>query len=976
MPKSSVLSALLIGLGIVTFGAPIEAQECSPPPITANAKVFNLFSHEQEMILGDLTHQQMSGDLRFVEDPELLKYLDRLGAKLIKHLPPAGLKFRFYIVDMPEANAFNTPGGYVFVSRKLIAFTNNEDELAGVVAHELGHAIVRHAASNISELFKKILNVSQLGDRKDVAEKYNLLIERERTKSVSRGPDHESEQQQEADRIGLYVMVAAGYDANAFGSFFSRLTETKAKSGNWFGNIFGKQNPTEKRLREMIGAIGKMPAQCRDPRSASASEQFLKWQADVLSYSQPNKQPELAGLIWSKELAPKLRSDVSHFAFSPDGKYLLAQDDFAITVLQRDPLRVVFQISAPDARDASFTPDNLFIVFGTEGLRFEKWSVAGQKPIEMRELVVRRDCWEHEFSPDGKYLACVDDDAGLNVLDTQTGKKVWEKKDFYQLSYWEYLGWINALEKNTDSKYLSFFNIEYSPDSRYLVASRSNRFRFRYKWDAMTVAETENTLIALDLSTLNPVTTGGDLKKATRRPFLFLDANRILGLSPNKLEDAGIFSFPEGKRLAKFSLAAEELKLAANPRYVILKPLAKAKMGVFDVDRRIIVSAMQKQDATVWGNLIAAESVNGNVMLSEFVYNEEKEGLDLKVIGTVEIPVAAIESMEASEVSNNFQWLAVSSKTRGAIWNLVSGERKMFVRGFRGLVIADNGQVLGDFPRLEPANHSLVLLDPSSNAAEPVREIPETGARQYGSFVLLRSSLKQSEKPAPSASSPDTDSEVSLTQEVRFELRDVIRDKQIWSQDFPKDAPQFFFDEFSGRLIFYWSLGSDVAKSKLKEDTVIAARAKELGNKDDDYLIEVFDAFAGKMVGRLLLETGKGSFYIKDGFSEGNWLVLSDDNNRVLAFSLKDGELRHRFFGANASVNPSRNQMVVENYAGELTFYDLNTGESQGRLVFKNDAAFVRFSLDGKRFFVLTANQTAYVFDVDKLIVTKTPQPN
>jgi hypothetical protein len=408
--------------------------------------------------------------------------------------------------------------------------------------------------------------------------------------------------------------------------------------------------------------------------------------------------------------------------------------------------------------------------------------------------------------------------------------------------------------------------------------------------------------------------------------------------------------------------------------------LANAKMGVFDVDRRIIVSAMQKQDATVWGNLLAAESVNGNVMVSEFAYNEEKEGLDLKVISTVEIPVAAIESMEASGVSNNFQWLGVSSKTRGAIWNLVSGERKMFVRGFRGLVIADNGQALGDFPRLEPANHSLVLLDPRSNVAEPVREIPENGARQYGSFVLLRSSLKQpekSEKAAPSASSPDSDFEASLTQEVRFELRDAFRDKPIWSQDFPKDAPQFFFDEFSGRLIFYWSLGSDVAKSKLKADPVIAARAKELGNKDDDYLIEVFDAFAGKMVGRLLLETGKGSFYIKDGFSEGNWLVLSDDNNRVLAFSIKDGELRHRFFGANASVNPSRNQIVVENYTGELTFYDLSTGESQCRLVFKDDAAFVRFSLDGKHFFVLTANQTAHVFDVDKLVgVTKSPQPN
>ena len=53
---------------------------------------------------------------------------------------------------------------------------------------------------------------------------------------------------------------------------------------------------------------------------------------------------------------------------------------------------------------------------------------------------------------------------------------------------------------------------------------------------------------------------------------------------------------------------------------------------------------------------------------------------------------------------------------------------------------------------------------------------------------------------------------------------------------------------------------------------------------------------------------------------KANWLVLHDDNNRVLIYSIKDGELRHRFFGANAAMNPSRNQVIVENYPGELTF--------------------------------------------------------
>jgi hypothetical protein len=70
-------------------------------------------------------------------------------------------------------------------------------------------------------------------------------------------------------------------------------------------------------------------------------------------------------------------------------------------------------------------------------------------------------------------------------------------------------------------------------------------------------------------------------------------------------------------------------------------------------------------------------------------------------------------------------------------------------------------------------------------------------------------------------------------------------------------------------------------------------------------------------------------------------------------------------------MNPNRNQVVVENYPGELTVYDLATGNSQARLRFKTSAAFVRFSLDGKKLMVLTAGQVAYAFDVDKLSAGK-----
>ena len=931
------------------------------------------------MILGELNYQRMAGETRYIQDQKLLAYVREIGEKLVRHMPPTGLKFQFFIIDIPEANAFNTPGGYVFISRKLIGFTKTEDELAGVMAHELGHATVRHSASDISELLKKILNVTQLGDRKDITEKYNLLIERERTKRISQSSNHDSAQQVEADRLGLFAMVAAGYDPNAFSEFFARLTEAKAKSGNWFTNIFGSSSPTEKRLREMIKATEQLPAACRENRTANTSQQYLNWQADVVSFHQNQIEEELPGLLWKRELSPRLKSDIWHLAMGSDGKYFLAQDDFAITLVQRDPLKVAFQIPTTDARPASFTPDGKFVMFGTESLRFEKWSIADAKPVEVRELVVRRDCWEQEFSPDGKYLACVDHDLGLSVLETQTGKRVFQKKEFATLNFLELLLWaIDRVDDDDSSHDNALFSLQFSPDSRYLVASRSNKLRVRIFINSFETGQTD--ALALDLSTGKPISPSSDLKKATRGSFIFLSPDKILATVPRSVEEAGIFTFPEGRRLTKFSLSANDMKLSANPKYVIIKQ-GNGMMAFFDLDRGELVGGYNKETFALWNNVLISESTAGNVALSSASFVPEQKTLRLSSMATVDIPVASMNRIYAANVSDNMQWLAVSSKTRGAIWDLNAGERKMHLRGFRGAIVAANGSAIGDFPKQEPLNHSLVHLDALKNQTNVLRNLPERGARQYGRFVLTRKSLKTQKdrekekakekdnaKDANDQSQPaDDDTGETLTREVRFELQDIVSEKIVWTKDFPKEAPGYFFDDYSGRVILYWSLGSEAGKARLKEDPALVERSRQMGNKDDDYVVEVFDAFANKSVGTLLLETGKGSFDIESGFSEGNWLVLRDDNNRVLVYSLKDGELQHRFFGTTAALNPRGNQIVVENYPGELTVYDLATGNSNARLRFNTAAVFTRFSLDGKRLLVLTAGQSAYAFDTDRL---------
>ena len=101
MSGKLVLKLLLTLTVSLAVSPNLAAQQCSPPAITANSKIYNIFSPDQEMILGDLTAQRMAGERRFLRDDQLEAYLNARGQKLVKHLPETGLKFQFHLVDIP-----------------------------------------------------------------------------------------------------------------------------------------------------------------------------------------------------------------------------------------------------------------------------------------------------------------------------------------------------------------------------------------------------------------------------------------------------------------------------------------------------------------------------------------------------------------------------------------------------------------------------------------------------------------------------------------------------------------------------------------------------------------------------------------------------------------------------------------------------------------------------------------------------------
>jgi len=150
-PLGKLLTPLCLPVLLFSFAARLAAQQtCMPPGLAQQLSSQNIFSERQEMDLGDAVAEHLQRDYKVIDDEEVTARLRQIADRIIKNLPPTELKFQLYLFDINDVNAFTLPGGRIYISRKMVAFAQNEDELAGVIAHELGHIVARHATVDMT----------------------------------------------------------------------------------------------------------------------------------------------------------------------------------------------------------------------------------------------------------------------------------------------------------------------------------------------------------------------------------------------------------------------------------------------------------------------------------------------------------------------------------------------------------------------------------------------------------------------------------------------------------------------------------------------------------------------------------------------------------------------------------------------------------------------------------------------------------
>lgn len=919
------LSFVLISIFCLTL--PASAQQACPNPPVAPSKKPNIFNQQQESDLGDIITEQFQRDVRVIDDPEVTAYLQRIGDRLTQRLPAGSPKYQFLLYDLPVANAFSLPGGNrIYVSRKLVGFIRTEDELAGLLGHELGHLVAHQGVITMTQIFKDVLGVTSVSDRADIFDKYNKLLDNARRKpdAFLETRKKEEDEQMVADHIGLFLTSAAGYNPRALIQFWDRFAETKGKTGGFLSDLFGTTKPEERRLREMQNEFSQLPGPCGPASPASSAADLAAWQAAVLGYSGLGHRESIHGVVFKRTLEPPLRGDIRHLRISPNGKYVLAQDDSSIYVLTREPFAFLFRVDAPSGYAATFSADSGTFSFYTSGLRVETWNLADQERTDIHDMVIQDGCFQTQLSPDGKYLACfARGGADLRIYAVATGLPVFERKEFYRAqTFGEALQMIFGNLTDTISNRL--LTMRFSPDSRYFVAS----------------SHTE-VAVAVDLTSMKPVSLPGVIKKYLTSEFVFLGTDRIIGIGSGKFNNAALVRFPSGDPIEEVTLGVQNIEAPAHGFYLLLRPIEKYSLGVMDLETKKIFMADPEAAFDIYDSVAVVAHLNGEIGLKQISTKQE--------IARVNLPRGPLAPLRAAALSPDMKWLALSEPSRGGVWDLSKNERTFYVRGFDGAYFAPDGSFYADFPKTDDVGRAIGQLTLATHKSVPAYKIEEKHVHQEGAILLVTKPNKKDER---------------ISDDVTLDVRDAVSGSTLWTRAFPQDAPRVFVAADSSTVALLWRLSGGSASQEIKANEEIAKRASPVKRDDTNYLIEVLDAHTGKLLGGVAVDTNKGSFTIRDVFAAGNHLAIADSENRVLVYSLNSGLQTGKAFGHAAEASGASGLLAAENEAGHVLLYDLPTMQKRDEMTFTSPIVMMKFSDDGNRLFVLTGAQTAYVFDV------------
>jgi hypothetical protein len=934
---------LLSAIGLVEQGNAQQAGGCSLPEPPLKIKRANIFSEQQAQWLGDALAQRVEGRLTMLPAAKS-EYLQKLGDKLLAELPPAGLRYTFRIYESDEIRSFSLTGGEVYVSRKLILDAHSEDELAGVLAHEIGRVYTGHMATAFTLNLDKLMGVKSLGGEADVVDKYQRLLNIPKsaleTKFNARiSVDDEEKDQLLADKVGLYAFLKAGYAPDAYVSLVDRVTQNQGYWGNFLTDILELTPEISLRVRAAQKLADKLPDACQSVKPAEHLEfkDFQNWLTVKRVDPLVPATPGLKGM----KLDPPMSPALVNVRLSPDGNYVLAQDEWRVHVLSRAPLKVLFSIDALGAQMAQFTPDSRQMVLYYSGLRFERWNVPSGRLAGILDFTDYAGCLQASLSPDGDTVACFSRNGGagwLRVSNLRTGRLVYQDMNFYRANFQTQAPGVamRAIDEPRQGA------VAWSQDGHYFAAAAGT------------------ARVGLDLQEGKKLGLGNALSQLYESRMAFVDSDKLafecdwgykLG-GPQDTFKMCYTGFPEGNPIGTFTLGRTWMERMTSGPHVLTGPMGEAAAALIDPATGKESATFKLETVDLVGDLVAEEAERGGISTGKLGGSME----------TAALPVTPLASLEAGYFSADGRFLAVSDRARGAVWDLSTGKQVSLGGPFRAAKFDAQDQLQARIVGhgLKPARN--VALDRRTGKVAPTLNLAMEKI-QYGSVVVAYKALE-----------PDQ----QFLHNVEIDAFDAASGAPLWSRRFPHNAPRLYETDGDELLLVSERRSETGADAVDHNRKVVVRTADEIKEFNEHGLVvEVIAARTG-VTERVVVApemgvwdqlgwSGQMGAWGRDDRTAalyGDLLAVHGNDDNTVVYRLGDGARLMAFFGRAIAGDAGLGLIAATNRPQEVTVYDVATGRELERVTLDHNVLAARLIPEKKQLLVLTATQHVYALDL------------
>jgi hypothetical protein len=928
MKRFSLLSFVcaLVLFSQVSWGQQVPSGPgCSlPAPPFASSKA-NIFSVEQEQWLGDAQASEVEPYYDLLPDKDSAE-LERIGQKLLAQLPPTAIHYRFRVYESEDANGFSLAGGYVYVSRKLITDAHSEDEVAGVLAHEIGHIYTHQIAIAYTRELKALLNVTSLKDRDDVEDKAQLALNAPWKDKAEESEEAAEKDELLADRVGLYAMTRAGYAPRAFAENLDRVTANKGRTGNFLTDLMDSTGEIALRVRMARKAADSLPAECKQltPGFSASFKQFQESIRNAMVHPLIEPTPGLA----SFKLNPPMRPALEQVKISPNGAYVLAQDEYSIHVLSRTPLKHLFSIDARGAELASFTPDSTHVSFHYQTMRVELWDIAAAKRESYHELIDYEGCPQTSLSPDGKTFVCLaktSDGVWLKLTDVETGKRFYDNKKFNPQSY---LGARDIVVRLASG--LRVGTVVYSQDGKTMLI--------------VTGAKA----MAYDLAERKPILLGHDLVQLTEGRMAFVDSNKLVyecDTESKTVSSTNTFkmceaTFPEGLPLNSFKLGYQWVEPVTRGNHVLIGPFKENAAMLTDPSNGTASAGFKLNSLDMYDQVLATENESGGVTVGE---------LGGPHMFAIDLPVSPMTGVEAAAFSPDGRFLAYSGKARSSIWDLETQKRVALMRPFRGVRFNEQDMMFAQYKESQQKPGQNYQIDLKTGKATEGAKFA-TDQFQHGEVLVT---FQPIEKTGEVGSNID------------LQVADAATGATLWSKRYLHESPLVRQSE-DGTLLLIVDLLGESATWEAKHAGTKPVKSSDTKSElvSQGLLIEVVDSHTGELKRFIQTPERSGSGGARTAALYGSYLVVHGAANNSVIYRVADGVRTGAFYGRAIAGDGKLGLIAATNRDQDVILYDAATGKELKRVTVDQFPRAARFIAEKNALLVLTANQRVYTIDL------------